>query len=322
MKKCITNPLANIPVNVKSHSFGWANQWSELLNADIDHKCSNNIKTYDIIYIDHGVNFTGSLNLFGGLSEDIYNKFNNLIACKNIISLDHEMPDYGAMFLQRLHAKSTFNKINLDWCHEVSRLCRSINKININDIDYQGVTIGDSHSIAFSKKKDLILKMDGKTLYGQLGIPFINYLNDIDLDKVKRITMCFGSIDVRHHILRKNIDVTALLLPYIEKCKELQYITNIPVEIAVPVPVEYEDRRIPKTGYYKGQPFYGSIQERQNITAFIIKLLKDNHDKVVTPPMSWYFMDPEEYAKTKMELNSSVHIAPVNYRRNNWGINV
>jgi hypothetical protein len=41
--------------------------------------------------------------------------------------------------------------------------------------------------------------------------------------------------------------------------------------------------------------------------------------KVVSPPADWYTMDGEEYAKKYMELSSSVHIAPINYRRFNWG---
>jgi len=319
MKCCVTNPVSNIPKNQKSHVYGWALQWAELLSGNIEHNCSEEINKYDVVYIDHGVNFTGSLNLFGGLTEDVYRKFNNLMAANEVMSLDIKMPDYGEMFKKRLNAKSTSHLITESWCNKVSAFCQSIETLCHKDIDYTGITIGDSHSIAFSLKGDLINKMDGKTLYGQLAIPFIGYLHNINLAKLNRITMCFGSIDVRHHIMRKNTDVVKLYMTYIEKCEQLRNATGIDVEIAVPVPVEYADRRIPKTGHYKGKPFHGAVKERQLVTHAIFKILKNNYDNVVKPPMSWYFMDPEEYAKTKMELNSSVHIAPINYRRNNWG---
>ena len=38
------------------------------------------------------------------------------------------------------------------------------------------------------------------------------------------------------------------------------------------------------------------------------------------PPVEWYKMDGEKYAKTYMENTSSVHIAPAFRRRMNWGI--
>jgi len=319
MKCCVTNPVSNIPKNQKSHVYGWASQWAELLSGNIEHDCSEKINNYDVVYVDHGVNFTGSLNLFGGLTEDVYRKFNNLMGANEVMSLDIKMPNYGEMFKKRLNAKSTSKHITESWCNKVSTFCQNVETLCHKDIDYTGITIGDSHSIAFSKKGDLINKMDGKTMFGQLGIAFPQYLNNINLSKLKRITMCFGSIDIRHHILRKNTDVVSLVMPYIEKCKVLQNTYNIPVEISAPVPIEYAERKIPKSGFYQGEPFCGSVSERQNITALMIKLLKDNCDNVVTPPMDWYFMNPEEYAKTKMELNSSVHIAPINYRRNNWG---
>jgi hypothetical protein len=319
MKYCITNPIANIPVNPKSHVYGWSLHWSELLDANIEHTCSEEINKYEVVYIDHGANFNGSLNLFGGLSEDVYRKFNHIMAANEVISLGIAMPDYGEMFKKRLNAASTFNKIDETWCNKVSSFCKSVETLCHHDVAYEGITIGDSHSIAFSKTKDLITKMDGKTMFSQLEQPMHKYLNNINLSKLKRITMCFGSIDIRHHIMRLNIDVAKLVMPYIAQCQVLQDTYNIPVEIAAPVPVEYEGRRIPKSGFYDHKPFYGTIKERQNITAMMIKLFKDNFDNVVTPPMDWYFMDPEEYAKTKMELNSSVHIAPINYRRNNWG---
>jgi hypothetical protein len=38
------------------------------------------------------------------------------------------------------------------------------------------------------------------------------------------------------------------------------------VWFAAPVPVEFEGRRIPKSGFYKKTPFYGSWKERWDLT--------------------------------------------------------
>ena len=78
-----------------------------------------------------------------------------------------------------------------------------------------------------------------------------------------------------------------------------------------------------KTGFYKGEPFYGTLEDRQNITNEFIMHLQDllPKEKIVGPPEEWYRMDPEKYAKTYMELSSSFHIAPLYYRSENWGIN-
>jgi hypothetical protein len=86
------------------------------------------------------------------------------------------------------------------------------------------------------------------------------------------------------------------------------------------VPVEYEDRKLPKTGYYKGTPFYGSRDQRLELTyRFIDRLNKRCSGRIVSPPNSWYTMDGEKYAKTFMENSSSVHISPEYYRRKDWG---
>ena len=53
-------------------------------------------------------------------------------------------------------------------------------------------------------------------------------------------------------------------------------------------------------------------------TNYFIDLMSCEY-KVIGPPTEWYSMDGEEYAKKYMELSSSVHIAPINYRRFNWG---
>ena len=116
----IVNPVTNIPVNPKSHIHGYSQKWSGLLDEKISHKCNN---LDEELFVEHGVNFSGALNLFGGANEDLYNRFENAMKVKIITSLDIDMPDYGAMIKKRIGAKTTFEGIDKDWCDRVSVWC-------------------------------------------------------------------------------------------------------------------------------------------------------------------------------------------------------
>lgn len=315
MSSVITNPIANIPVNSKSHTHGWAQVWSDQINAYIDHKCTANIKNASCVYIDHGPNFGGTLNLFGGATEEVYNHINIVMACDNIICLDWDMPDYGAMLKKRIGAKTTFSGITEEWCDRLSNRIKDIKSLKQENLQKESVTIGDSHTIAFSDKDDAVYRNDGKTLFGALKAGLNTLLRGT---KPKTITWSLGSIDIRHHILRhKNSSLEDLIIEYVKQGDEI----TTQSFYSYPVPVEFEGRRIPKSGFYKGQAFYGSVQERKHITEQFIKLLKKHAgDRVISPPEEWYTMNPEMYANIYMEHGSSFHIAPPFYRRKKWGV--
>jgi hypothetical protein len=87
------------------------------------------------------------------------------------------------------------------------------------------------------------------------------------------------------------------------------------VEVAAPVPVEYEGRKLPKTGYYNNTPFCGTQCQRSGWTNHFMDEIGKHGIDLVQPPFSWYDMDPELYAERFMEMGGSVHIAPKYYRR-------
>tara|TARA_B100000795_G_C22476069_1_gene314852 strand:- start:41 stop:592 length:552 start_codon:yes stop_codon:yes gene_type:complete len=171
-----------------------------------------------------------------------------------------------------------------------------------------------------------VTKKDGMTLNGQCQNGF-DYIKTILAEKEKRdrkydgysslegITMSFGNIDIRHHICRLNTDFKPLLYQW----KQFGDSLDIDVEYSAPWPIEYEKRKLPKTGYYKGEPFWGSRNERSEIVSEWISEMKSLDMKLVMPPADWYQMHPEKYAKEYMEANSSVHLSPVKYRRKDWG---
>ena len=316
----ITNPISNIPVNPKSHTHGWTQVWQDQLDASINHKCTPKIlNCVTTVYIDHGANFGGTLNLFGGATKEVFDRINLVAACDNVVSLDWDMPDYGEMLKKRIGAKTTYEGITEEWCDALSNRLSTIKSLKQEDLDLPSVTLGDSHTIAFSDKGHRVLRNDGKTLHGALKTGLKNMLRDST--PTEQVTLCFGSIDIRHHILRHdNADLHGMIREYIDQGEEIEDLYGVSCHYAFPVPVEFEERRIPKSGFFKGTPFYGSWQQRYDVTERFKDLL-DRYSKgrVVAPPEEWYTMDPEKYAKTFMEHGSSFHIAPPFYRRNEWG---
>jgi len=311
----ITNPISNIPVNPKSHVHGWSQVWRDQLNASINHKCTPDTLRSNILYIDHGANFGGTLNLFGGATKEVYDKINLVCSHSYVVSLDWDMPDYGAMLKKRIGAKTTYEGITEQWCDQVSQRCKHISSLKQQDLNYDNIIVGDSHTIAFSDSTDRVYRNDGKTLYGAIKSGLGQFLRETTPNG--RVTLCFGSIDIRHHLLRRDdLDLQKLLREYVAQGKDLAD----DVWFCAPVPVEYPDRKIPKSGFYKGTPFYGGYNERRWLTDMFIDWLYKLTDNVVQPPKEWYTMDGKSYANTYMEFGSSFHIAPPFYRRNDWGV--
>ena len=318
MSSVITNPISNIPINIKSHTHGWAQVWKHQLDASIDHKCTSKIKLAETVYIDHGANFGGTLNLFGGAAQEVYDRINIVLSCRNIISLDHDMPDYGVMLKPRIGAKTTFEGITEEWCDAVSKRLSTVKSLKQEDLITDGITVGDSHTIAFAAPGDMVLRNDGKTLHGAMKYGLKDMFRGAP-KRHKRITFSLGSIDIRHHILRhEDFNLKHFINEYVSQGEAI----DADVYYAAPVPVEFEDRRIPKTGYYKKTAFYGTEYERRELTNRFIDELdtRSGGGRVIMPPSDWYTMDSKTYANTFMEHGSSFHIAPPFYRHNDWGV--
>ena len=130
----ITGTFNKIPRKKNSHGYGWARTWSENLGVGINHEGYQ----VDVLYLDHGVNFGGSLNLFGGFTDELERRINNFLEARIVYSLDIDMPDYGAMLKKR---KDVENK---EWCDTVSEKCKTARTLKYTDIaDIKWLTIGD-----------------------------------------------------------------------------------------------------------------------------------------------------------------------------------
>lgn len=309
--------LYRVPKNPKNHQRGFSEVWGELLGQELN----LNEDFTDTLYCDHGANFTGALNIMGGFArwfDDYKHRLDVFLAADKVYSLGRDMPEYGNMLSLRKDTAPLDEKF---W-KAVQQKCDSAETIHMWDIP--GITklaVGDSHTPSVSDIGSAVIKQDGQTLFSQSkrGFKWV----DEQVDKFKNIeliTLSFGNIDVRHHFLRNPDSWMAVYDKTLKYMERLQDRKGCKVELAVPFPVEYEGRNLPTTGYYKGNPFYGSRSERAQLVESIKNYL--SYENTVLPPAEWYFMDPEQYAKEKMEQagrTASVHLSPENYRRVDWG---
>ena len=109
-----------------------------------------------------------------------------------------------------------------------------------------------------------------------------------------------------------------MVAKYAEFVRELEA-EGRTVEVAVPWPIEFEGRRLPQSGYYKKQPFWGSREERVTALQRFVDACNKERLSLVEYPSQWSAVEPELYAKTYMEKPQSVHLNPEFYRRKNWG---
>lgn len=300
----IVGTFNKIPKAQNSHSYGWARTWSENLNVDIDHTNG----AHDKVYLLHGANFCGGLNLFGGFTEDMKNHVNNLMTASEIVSLDIDMPDYGAMLKKR---KDVVDK---SWCDALTAKISNAKTLLSSELAFEHLAVGDSHTAAYSPKNSSVVKLDGTTLNGQINDDFA-YIRSHIKPYHKSVTICLGNIDVRHHIVRLNADWKTMW----ESLFKFGDSLGLDVEYTIPWPIEYEGRKLPKTGYYKDKPFWGSQEERAELVENIKEFFRVLSIKSVQCPDDWYKLNPEFYAKNRMEGTQSVHLNPTYYRRKNWG---
>jgi hypothetical protein len=319
----IINPFSSIPIHPKSHVRGWSQHWANTLGTTIAKK-SESYDNCESLYLDHGVNYSGGLNLFGGVTDEVFDRLKNLSESNSeLYSLDIDMPDYGLMLSKRIGQATCHNDLPLI-IEKLNDKFKSSKTITQYDIDAKHIAIGDSHATSYALSNSAVIKKNGQTLYGALKSGFINDALDKTKKGYESITLCLGSIDVRHHLCRLDDPLKELrdiLDDYIALAKETALKHGGECYIAAPHPVEYECRRIPKTGFYKGSAYYGSLSRRKDLVDFFIDYIETSGVKCVHQPNQRYHMDPEHYANEYMELGSSVHLSPIHYRSvSDWGM--
>ena len=89
------------------------------------------------------------------------------------------------------------------------------------------------------------------------------------------------------------------------------------VEIVHSLPIENISRKLPKTGYYKKTPYFGTWEERTKLSntfnRTIDKICIENDWKVFRWPET-FLNDSGELDFEYMERPKSVHLSPMSYR--------
>jgi hypothetical protein len=254
-------------------------------------------------------------NLFGGYTQETRDRIARVldIDLENIKALDMPIGDIERILRPRA-AKTDFDFSEAEWSKIRDLMKCEVVKHEDLVLDLQRVVIGDSHSISRYKANTVVYRHDGLTLHGLTERGVESYLPDYF---VPHLVINAGNVDIRHHLCRQ-VDPASSARRLVSNLRmQLNFLQQIgkigTFEVTAPYPIEFEERRIPKTGYYKGTAFYGSLPQRDKVRAIMTNEMKYQIEEVFEWPENWYIIDPEDYAKTYMEKPGSVHLSPQFY---------
>ena len=319
MKTLVTSPFTHISSNIHSHRAAqaaiYANQLEENgydvhLNRTGD--IHPDINSFATIFVYHGNDWGGSLNLFGGMKN--YGGIDNLIRYSQFKGMVHSLwidhPKYSEMLEPRMKGDIHHDWAKVDW-ENLKRIENTA--ITVKEIKrVNRVVAGDSHAICMYRPGWFVNSVPFKTLHGALkeGLSsFIQPHHEI-------AEFYFGNIDVRHHLMRQSNPEEAtrdLVKRYYEQLSQLDLAKVYAYEL---LPIENESRALPKTGYYKGTPFYGAWEHRETV-----RLIFRDEMKKLCAQGSVNFIEWTGYLKNNigeldfahMEKPKSVHLSRNSY---------
>ena len=325
-----------------SHQTSWAHlRANQLMNLGINVKVldddiprhQKDWREFDTIFIYHGMDYkpgpsatTGSLNVYDGMVEHAAKFFARLGWPQHshitYISLDHPMPDYGHLCKHKGGTQSDYWK-SCDW-DGVSARCQNVLMIKEPALHYapgkvRHLVIGDSHSHSAYRANSMMLRKDGRTLSGVLRKTIKGEIEGYgyDFNEIDSLTCYWGNIDIRHHLCRES-DPKVALKDLLEKYEVELKSLNKKIELVTVLPIESEERKIPKSGFFKGAPFFGTREQRQELVKQFNDTLREmasrNSWTIFEWPEIWYTMDGIQFMSNYMERPRSVHLARKFYR--------
>ena len=344
----IISPINNHANRTYSHRTGWGRMWANCLDTKMGFNAdwSNEGK----VYLEHGMEWkegAKSINYFLASEKQLRelaeenkqrakdgkplkeSSWEKLAAKANmfanfkgqLFSLDIDCPMYGTLLKTRVKpwVPDVFKNLNFD---KIDEVCKKAITIKQEDLKKDFLVLGDSHSLSAWHKDAALCRNDGQTLNGAINTGFDHWVKGFG--DIKTLRTYFGNIDIRHHICRlyEGSDIVsetrALVKRYfseLERTKELYGIQQI--EIVSALPIENVSRKLPKTGYYKGKPYWGSWQDRTiaaNTFNAICRALCERLNGYTF--IEW----PKEFSNEAGELDfaymerpQSVHISPEHY---------
>lgn len=323
----ITNLLSNITTREGSHKGGWARllkcQLTNLGYQDVkilDNKDS--ICDFDVIIFDLGAEYSGSLNLFGGLDDKVYKRLFELRNFKGeFFSWKHALPNVHDGLKSRRENKSTCERFRNEDPGFLGHIQSNLERTRTFDHAYrtESLLIGDSHTPSVWTPQWMIERQDGRTLYGSLQKSLISEL--VTKYNPKSVMIHMSSIDVRHHLARlpePERSTTQLVTGLVNQVTPLSSFFQVnQVTVVHTMGIEDESRELPKTGYYKGTPFAGSWETRNRIRCIYNEMLNECSKLTGWDVQDFpeYFFDESGKLRFEvMEKPQSVHLSPEHYR--------
>lgn len=303
-----------------SHKSGWAfhlaNQLRHAGYKNVTVVTDNSawdVTKYDIILIEHGMEFKGNFNIFGGANDELYHQITRMFAPGiRMYSLHHDMPCVGTLIEKRLKTGSDLFKMLGGQIEDAKAICARIPRVDrIQKTDK--LCFGDSHSFSQYTPGYMTERHDGLTLFGTLKRGIRTYVPE----DIKALRIYLGNIDIRHHLMRQDNPSGALKKLMADYEQQLLGLGIGEIEVIQALPIENESRPLPKTGYYKGTPFAGSWAERtQLVKEFnsMVESMCDRNGWSTWQHPSVFKNATGELTFDVMEKPKSVHIAREYYR--------
>ena len=328
MKVMLTSPITPMSPSPYSHRSAQGEIYAEQIR-ELGHEVIvnyggkiRNYREFDAIYVYHGNDFSGGLNLFGGLAglSDPHGLVELFSTDIKIYSIGIPMPDYATLIEDRLKKSKDHDKIldTIDWSFAKSLPSRSIFLKSIPTNGHQ-LIVGDSHATSLYRPGFQVNSIPFKTLHGALNIGLENLVNEFrphyDWDG---ISFYFGNIDIRHHLCRESDPEKAakdLATRYFEQAASKVLKPGQKIKLYEPLPIENESRKLPKTGFYKGTPFYGSWKQRTEVRKVFIETLEyfSTYEVRLIKWTDQYLNSNNELDFSHMEKPRSVHLARASY---------
>jgi hypothetical protein len=252
---------------------------------------------YDLLYICEGVNFVaGSFNVPGGPQPLHTEKMKAIADFKGELRYSNSIFDFNK-FNQRLKIEATFPETN--------RIA-FYNTFLAHGLESRKGVIGDSHALSVWKPQHTLDFTAGRTLHGFLRRESAEEINS----RFDEVTLYFGNIDLRFHLMRQENPQQAtadLFNRYVDFAKQLKKATLVEL-----LPVEHESRKIPGTGLYKKQPFFGTRSERMQLREIANEIINNSGLEVIQWPTEWIDEDGTKMLDI-LEMKQSVHLRPKHY---------
>lgn len=295
--------------------------------ANEDNK-TEDFNRYDSMFVYHGNDFrpdSKDVNLFGGVKEfpHAYNTRNFSWFKGKVYSLVHDFPNYA----DRLELKFNHYKNKHGSLEGVAKEFLQIDFDNLRDMEkraetitpwiheWEGQVIGDSHAICMYRPGYNPNSIPFKTLHGALKSGLESLI--IPQNSLRLVEFYFGNIDVRHHVCRlgdvKKI-IEELVVEYIRQVSAMKYDRKVIYEL---LPIENESRTIPKSGWYEGQPFWGSWAERNEARLYFNDFCEKSCAGTQVDFVRWvpptFYNASGEMDFAVMEKPKSVHLSRAHY---------